>query len=69
VRGLVPANYDPDLFMILHAGISSWIGSKRGVQTGNASAPEDRFVASEYLVLNFRHEQPLISESSACNRS
>ncbi|KAF8419300.1 hypothetical protein EV426DRAFT_615762 [Tirmania nivea] len=44
VRGLVPAHYTPKEFIIIHAGISSWIGSKRGIQTGNASNPEERHV-------------------------
>ncbi|KAF8462922.1 hypothetical protein BDZ91DRAFT_661694 [Kalaharituber pfeilii] len=37
VRGLTPSNYTSEQFMILHAGISSWIGSQRAVQNGNTS--------------------------------
>jgi len=56
----VPAQYTCEEFMILHAGISTWIGSKRGVQTGNASKPAERYVAREYIVPNLGYDQTLM---------
>lgn len=46
IRGLDPKHYEPEEFLVLYAGIFSWIASKRGVQEANLS--EEKVVACEY---------------------
>ncbi|RPB20426.1 Clavaminate synthase-like protein [Terfezia boudieri ATCC MYA-4762] len=65
VRGLVPAHYSPDEYIILHAGISSWIGSKRGVQTGNASDPEERYVIMHVTDLDVKEDRYIATANTA----
>lgn len=47
IRGFQPKQYTPEEMMVLHAGVTSYIANKRGVQDGNLA--NEKNVACEFF--------------------